>query len=227
MRVAQWDLAVCACQAAMSWRYRFRVEGRWRIPHTGPVIFVANHQSLLDPMIHGIAVTDRAPRPMAKESLFRNPLLGLVLRRVGCISVREGGGNMDAIRTGLDELAHGRTVMLYPEGTRSVDGEVKPFRRGVEFLLRKSNAAIVPMGIDGAFQVWPRGQKWPQWNGRIWAAIGEPIPEEERDQLLSEPDAGLETLRLRVERLMRHCRGRLGAASGCRQSEGASEAWLS
>ncbi len=222
-----WDLGVAFCQAALAWRYGLRIEGREHIPTTGPVIFVANHQSLLDPMIHGVAATARAPRPMAKESLFRIPLLGWFLKEVGCISVREQGANRDSLRAALDELLAGRTVLLYPEGRRSDDGEVKAFQRGIEFLLRKSNASIVPMGVDGAFAAWPRSQKYPAWRGRVWAIIGPAIPPNEVERLLVDPAAGLASLRDRVDSLMRQCRARLADRAGSGDQLGEVDPWLS
>ncbi len=193
-------------------------------------MFVANHQSLLDPMAHGVAITDRAPRPMAKESLFRNPLFGAALRGLGLIPVREGGSNRDSLRIALEELAAGRTVMLYPEGSRSPDGEIKQFQRGVEFLLRRARATVVPMGIDGAFDAWPRSRSLPKWSGRVWVKIGRPISPEQVDSMFVDPAAGLGELQRHVEELMLHCRAKLRARrdpEGARRRETEASAWLS
>ncbi|MSR44121.1 MAG: 1-acyl-sn-glycerol-3-phosphate acyltransferase [Phycisphaerales bacterium] len=215
-KTALWDLCSQLCQSTMSWNYRFRVEGAHHIPLHGPAIFIANHQSYLDPVIHGLAAGDRAPRPMAKESLFRNPIFGGLLRALNCISVRTAGGNRDAFRAALEELDAGRTVMIYPEGTRSHDGSVQEFRRGVELLARRASAPIVPMGIDGAFDVWPMGQKLPRWHGRIWATVGRPIPPDAQALLFQDAQTGLDELRRQVEELMQNCRMRLRANSGGR-----------
>ncbi len=212
-KTAFWDACSQVCQSALSWRYRFRVEGAHHVPRHGAVIFIANHQSYLDPMIHGLAVGDRIARPMAKEELFRNPIFGALLRALNCISVRSDGGNRDAVRTALDELAAGRAIMIYPEGSRSPDGSIKEFRRGVELLARKSGAPIVPMGIDGAFDIWPTGSKAPRLRGRIWAAIGPVISPAESATLFADAPAGLEEIRRRVNQLMQHCRMRLRSHS--------------
>jgi len=209
VKTAFWDACSQVCQSALSWRYRFRVDGAHHVPRHGPVIFIANHQSYLDPMIHGLAVGDRAPRPMAKQSLFRNPIFGAVLRGLNCIAVRSEGGNRDAMRSALEELAAGRTIMIYPEGTRSFDGSIQEFQRGVELLARKSAAPIVPIGIDGAFDVWPNGATRPKLTGRIWAAIGPAIPPHEHAALFADSKTGLAELRRRVCSLMMHCRSRL------------------
>ncbi len=214
LKTAFWDACSQVCQSFLSWRYRFRVEGAHHIPSRGPIIFVANHQSYLDPMIHGLAAGDRAPRPMAKDGLFRNPIFGSVLRALNCIPVRSDGGNRDAVRSALEELAAGRTVMIYPEGSRSPDGSVKEFRRGVELLARKSGAAIVPMGIDGAFDVWPSSQALPSWSGRIWVTVGAAIAPQQQAELFAEGEAGLAELRRRVCELMRQSRNRLRTRSG-------------
>ncbi len=214
VKTAFWDGCSQFCQSILSWQYHFRVEGSSNVPLTGAAIFIANHQSLFDPVIHGLAVGDRAPRPMAKEELFKVPLFGSILRGLNCIRVRSDGGNREAIRIALDELAAGRTVMIYPEGTRSSDGAVHAFRRGVELLARKSQAPIVPMGIDGAFDIWPTGRRLPRARGRIWAAIGDPISPVEHMALFADPDAGLVQLQQRVTTLMRHCRTQLRRGSG-------------
>ncbi|MSQ90021.1 MAG: 1-acyl-sn-glycerol-3-phosphate acyltransferase [Phycisphaerales bacterium] len=198
----------------MSWQYRFRVEDPHHVPRRGPAIFIANHQSYLDPVIHGLAAGDRAPRPMAKEELFHNPIFGGLLRCLNCIPVRSDGGNRDAFRSALEELAAGRTVMIYPEGTRSPDGSVQTFRRGVELLARRAQAPIVPMGIDGAFDVWPLGTRLPAWRGRIWATVGCPIAVADQADLFADPQSGLIELRRRVVELMQNCRMRLRANSG-------------
>ncbi len=224
LKTAFWDTGSLLCQCVVSWQYHFRVEGAANVPRTGPAIFIANHQSLFDPVIHGLAVGDRAPRPMAKQELFRNPLFGAVLRGLNCICVRSSGGNREAIGIALDELTAGRTVMLYPEGTRSSDGAVKDFRRGVELLARKSRAPIVPMGIDGAFDIWPTGQSLPHARGRIWAAIGEVITHEAQEKLFADPTAGLSELQRRVTTLMQHCRAQLRrSTAGAYPSHGAAD----
>ena len=225
-RLAFWDFSSGSCAVVLSLLYRYRVEGLEHVPRTGPAIFIANHQSLLDPVIHGMAVTYRAPRPMAKESLFRNPALGAILRGLGCISVREdGGSNRDSMRAALEELAANRCVMIYPEGTRSPDGEVKPFQRGIELLVRKSGAPVVPMGIDGAFDIWPTGRRLPRLRGRIWTTIGEPIGADELARLFADPARGLDALRDRVDALVQRCRSRLsGGSAEAGESRGA---WLS
>jgi len=210
---ATWDVCAQVCQSVLSWRYRYRVEGAHLVPRTGPLIFIGNHQSYLDPMIHGLAVADRAPRPMAKAELFRNPVFGAVLRAIGTIPLRSEGGNRDAFRAALGELEAGRTVMIYPEGGRSLDGSVQPFQRGVELLARKSGAAIVPMGIDGAYDIWSPHASLPTWSGRIWATIGAPIDSTQQATLFRDVDAGLAELRSRVRKLMLRCRSQLRARS--------------
>lgn len=161
---------------------------------------------------------------MAKQELFKNPLFGAILRGLNCICVRSEGGNREAIRVALDELAAGRTVMLYPEGTRSSDGSVKEFRRGVELLARKSRAPIVPMGIDGAFDIWPTGQSLPRAQGRIWAAIGEVITPDAQVELFDDPAVGLAHLQHRVTMLMKHCRAQLRrATAGVYPAQGAAD----
>lgn len=157
--------------------HRFRVIGRERIPARGPVLIVCNHVSYLDPMVVGSGMKDRQFSPIARESLFRFKPFGWLLRSYGCIPIRREGGDAAAMRAALGELEAGRCVVVFPEGTRSPDGSMQPFRRGVLLLLKRAKAAVLPMGVAGTFEAWPKGRR-PRLFGRIVLAVGEPIPSE-------------------------------------------------
>jgi len=156
--------------------YRFRVLDRDRVPARGPVLVVANHESFLDPMLVGCTMSDRQFSPLARDTLFRFKPFGALLRSYGVIPVRREGGDAAAMRTTIGELSAGRCVAVFPEGTRSPDGRMLPFRRGVLLMLGRVDCEVIPMGIAGSFEIWPKGRPRPRWRGRTTLAVGEPIP---------------------------------------------------
>lgn len=191
--------------------YRMMIIGRDRVPAHGPVIFISNHQSFLDPVINGCAVIDRQLSAIARESLFAFPL-GLFLRSIRCIPIRQEGGDAAAMRAALGELEAGRCVMIYPEGSRCPTGSMEPFKRGLLVLIRRSKAPVLPLAVDGTFDVWPRTRRWPKLFGKVGTIVGEVIPAEElidadADQVLRRLERAVDNLRLELRRAMRERTG--------------------
>jgi 1-acyl-sn-glycerol-3-phosphate acyltransferase len=172
-----WGLMIWLLQVAFVALYRVKYHGRGLIPRSGPLLFVANHQSNFDPPIVGTLVQDRPFKGIAKEGLFKSKILSAYIRGFGAISIKRGESDMTAIRKAIDELSAGRCVMLFPEGSRSKDGEVAEFQRGFWLLMKKSKATIIPVGLDGAFEAYPIGSK-PKLRGRIEVTAGKPIEAE-------------------------------------------------
>jgi|TARA_B100001971_G_scaffold166065_1_gene156852 1-acyl-sn-glycerol-3-phosphate acyltransferase len=158
--------------------WRFRVRGRKHIPRTGPAIVISNHQSHLDPMMLGIAIMDRAPRAMARRSLQTDapwPIPWILRVGIQVIFLERGAADPAAMRAALNELKNGRVTTLFPEGTRSEDGAMRPFERGVWLLIKRGKAPVLPVAVEGTFDAWPR-QSRPRLRGRVLVKIGEPIP---------------------------------------------------
>lgn len=153
--------------------FRVRVTGVQQVPAQGPVILAINHLSMLDPLIIGVTF----PRPihyMAKEELFRYPLLGHLLRWVGTFPVRRGEADREAIQRSLQLLKKGRVVGVFPEGTRSDDGRLREIQGGTALLALRSGAPILPIAIWGTGQAMPRGRFLPK-RARVLIHIGEAI----------------------------------------------------
>ncbi len=155
----------------------FRVEGAWHIPREGGVLLVSNHQSHLDPPIMG-SITRRPVHFMARRTLTQSRFMQFVFWFCGIVPVERDGRDLKSFRAALDLLREGDVVGLFPEGTRTHDGRVGPFKRGSELLARKAGVPIVPIGISGAFQVWPRSRRLPR-RGNVRVTVGRPIPPEE------------------------------------------------
>ena len=190
--------------------YRYKSSGKEFIPKTGSIIFIANHQSNLDPAIVGVKTGDRPFKGIARSTLFKSKILGAYLRGFGVIAIKRGESDTGAMRRALAELATGRCVLLFPEGTRTLDGEIGSFKRGFWLLLKKSKATVVPIGIDGAFDVFPIGAK-PKWRGYIESTVGEPISAE--FLLAMGEEAGTAYARSVVETLMLRCRNNIASRS--------------
>jgi 1-acyl-sn-glycerol-3-phosphate acyltransferase len=212
--VAWFDLWETLFELLVRVVYRLRVDGKGQVPRTGPAIFVSNHQSFLDPVANGVAVQDRQFTAIARRSLFRFPPVGWLLRSWGAIAIDEKRGEAESLRAALAELAAGRCVLVYPEGTRSEDGRLKPFRRGFMLLQRKSGSDVVPMAIAGSIDAWPKGQSLPGLSGRVQVKVGAPIPASELASLGS--DAALERIRLEVARLLEEANAELRRRTGGR-----------
>jgi 1-acyl-sn-glycerol-3-phosphate acyltransferase len=140
--------------------FRLRVTGRQNIPRRGAILFIANHQSFLDPVAIGLAIR-RHVHYLARKTLFGNPVFGGWLRIVNCVPIDQEGVGKEGIRNILGRLEAGYPVLVFPEGERSEDGRMQPLRPGIVLLVSRVRAPIVPVGVAGAFDAWPRHRAWP------------------------------------------------------------------
>ena len=153
--------------------YKTRVHRLENVLHEGPSLVLVNHQSNLDAMVMG-AIYPGILSSMAKHTLFKYPPLSWILHGLDSIPVDRTSTGLGGMKTVLKRLKAGYRVMLFPEGQRSFDGELQPLMTGFCLLVRKSRVPMVPVCMDGPFQAWPRGTKFPK-PGRIHVVVGEPI----------------------------------------------------
>ena len=152
---------------------RLEVVGEEHLPASGHFILVANHQSFLDPIV--VQVVCRRPlHTLAKSTQFTGRIMSWVMPRVCAIPTRRYRIEPQAVRVVLRRLAAGEAVGVYPEGERSWDGQIQPFRRGTVRLLLKAGVPVVPCGLVGSYDVWPRWSKTIR-RRRIRVEFGEPI----------------------------------------------------
>jgi 1-acyl-sn-glycerol-3-phosphate acyltransferase len=123
-------------------------------------VLLANHESHLDPVLVGVA--SRRPLSfLARKSLFQGPF-GLLIRSLDAIPLDRDGMGIAGLREVIRRLKQGEATLVFPEGTRTHDGEIGPFQPGFGILVRRSGATIVPVGVDGAYEAWPRHRRLPR-----------------------------------------------------------------
>jgi len=136
--------------------FRFRVVHRERMIQSGPVILAMNHQSYLDPPLAGITC-DRAIYFLARKTLLDVPLLGWLLPKLNVIPVNQEGVDRSALKAVISILKSGNAALVFPEGSRTLDGNLQPAEPGLGLVIAKTLAPVVPMRIFGAHEALPRG----------------------------------------------------------------------
>jgi 1-acyl-sn-glycerol-3-phosphate acyltransferase len=139
--------------------FHWRVCNPERVPLEGPVILAANHASFLDPPLVGSGLK-RGINYLARESLFRYPGIGWLLRKWNSVPVDRDGGGAAGLRAILDRLLAGGAIILFPEGTRTKDGKLQPARSGIGLTVIKSKAVIIPVRTFGTYECYNRRIKF-------------------------------------------------------------------
>ena len=140
---------------------RLSAVGQEHVPQEGPVLLVANHLSMLDPPLVGVA-TPRQLSFMAKEELFKIPGFGWLIRDLGARPIRREGSDSRALKTALGILAEGRALLMFPEGTRGEEGRLGEAKAGAGMLAVLSGAPVVPVYVEGTGRVFASGRWWPR-----------------------------------------------------------------
>jgi 1-acyl-sn-glycerol-3-phosphate acyltransferase len=151
-----------------------RCYGAGRTPASGGFILASNHQSFLDPVLLGLGLR-RKIGFVARSTLFTNPLFGWFIRQLGAVPIERGKGDLGALRTMKKALREGRILVLFPEGTRTRDGEVGPCKAGAAITARAAKVPVVHAAIDGAFRAWPRTQALFRPHRPVRVVYGEPV----------------------------------------------------
>jgi 1-acyl-sn-glycerol-3-phosphate acyltransferase len=138
--------------------FQYRAYGQENIIEEGPAIMAANHQSYLDPPLVGITCRNELYY-LARKTLFEKKLLGPVISRVNALPVDLSRGDLSALRAVMNLLKEGHRTVIFPEGTRSLTGQIQQARPGIGLIVAKTLAPVVPMRIFGSFEAWPKGGK--------------------------------------------------------------------
>jgi len=156
-----YDLVrVTGCPTA-SVLWSLRVRGQANVPRKGPVLVLSNHESFFDPLLIGLSTTRRLTF-LARETLFKHPVFSKIISLLDAFPIDQQGLGRNGLRQTLDTLQTGRAVLVFPEGERTWDGAFQPLKAGVSLLLSRFDCPILPVGIAGAFEAWPRTQAAPK-----------------------------------------------------------------
>lgn len=165
-----------------------------------PYIIMCNHQSALDIFIMYIALPFMF-KWVAKRQLFSIPFVGWIMKRAGYISLdrespRDG---LKAINDAAQKVREGMNIIVFPEGTRSNDGKLLPFKKGVFSLVARAGVPVIPIGIIGTSRLQPKGSLMPNEKGAVYANIGQPIlisgdKASEKTRIMNEVRASIERL---------------------------------
>lgn len=174
-----------------------RTEGFERLRWDEPAILMPNHESYLD--VPALIASCPVPlRFVARKEVFKVPIMGAAMWATGQISIDRSDQSkaIESLKQAAKQVSSGRTVLLFPEGTRSSDGDLGPFKKGGFMLALEAGAPIIPIGLSGTRGLVPRGS-WMYSRSRVAIVVGDPISTEglgveDREWLM-------ETVRERIE----------------------------
>ncbi|MGB0409581.1 MAG: lysophospholipid acyltransferase family protein [Opitutales bacterium] len=179
--------------------YDYTQSGMCHVPLTGPVIFAANHVSFYDPPAIGARV-HRQINYFARDTLFKG-LFGKGLTAIGTIPVARDNADVGSLKAIFRALKAGGAVAIYPEGTRSPDGQLASPKPGAGMIACKSKATVIPTRLFGTYEAYGRHRKIPKIGGRIHVAYDRPMTAEELDPGKDHPDRYLEASRRIMARI--------------------------
>ena len=164
--------------------FRSRVTGLDRLPASGPYLITPNHQSYVDPFVICAVLPYRVFKHVffvGAPEYFETPFTRWVARTANLVPADPDSNLIPAMKAGAFGLSHGKILMLFPEGERSIDGTVKKFKKGAPILAQHMNVPLVPVAVAGIYELWPRNKpiNWrlvAPWSGhRVRIEIGEPM----------------------------------------------------
>jgi 1-acyl-sn-glycerol-3-phosphate acyltransferase len=153
--------------------FSMRVINPERMVESGPLLIAVNHSSFFDPPLAGIC-SRRGVFYLARKTLLKWPFFGPLFPAMNVIPVERDGNDMSALREVIKKVKDGNAVLLFPEGTRSIDGNLQPARAGIGLVIAKTGAPVLPMRIFGAYEAFPKNARRFQLS-QITVVIGEPI----------------------------------------------------
>jgi 1-acyl-sn-glycerol-3-phosphate acyltransferase len=173
-RSLPWKFSQAIARVTTTLMFDLKVYGIQNVPAHGGALIVSNHQSSLDPVLLGV----RLHRPLnyiAKSELFEGAVGGWLLRNVfNAFPVRQGAGDVGAVKETIQRLREGHLLNIYPEGARTTDGNIAPFQRGVALIIRRAQVPVIPTAITGSYDAWPITRRWCR-PGSVRVKYGAPV----------------------------------------------------
>ena len=171
----------------------------------GPAIIAPNHISFLDPPLVGVS----CPEPvafLAKDTLFKSPLLGIVIRNLNAYPVSGKIKDLSSIKVILGILKENKKVIIFPEGIRTHDGKLSSIKPGICMLAMRAGVPIIPVHIKGTFEIWPRSRSFPKLYGSTKCVFGKPVYPSEYAGLNKKEaqEAMAHEIKKRIEQLSTH-----------------------
>jgi 1-acyl-sn-glycerol-3-phosphate acyltransferase len=212
-----YDTCRFFCRLVFLSGFSMRSEGGYNVPATGPALIIANHASYFDPPAVGVCIRRRI-HYLARKGLFRNPLFGSLIRRLNAVPVNQEGVATEGLKASLRLLKAGEAVLIFPEGERTWTGKMQPLKPGIALLIKQVDMPVVPAGIAGVFDAFPRTRLLPtHWSplflperkrGSFAVSIGRPLDSRKlrdlpREQMLEELFQAIHTMCERAERIRR------------------------
>jgi len=163
---------------------RVEVSGLEKLPREGAYLICPNHQSYLDPFfVCGVLPYRTLSQTffVGAAEYFETPLTAWLARKINLVPVDADSNLVPAMKAGAFGLSHGKVLVLFPEGERSIDGTVKRFKKGAPILSRQLGVPVVPVAVKGVYELWPRGRafNWramlPWRRARVRLQFGDPV----------------------------------------------------
>lgn len=175
--------------------------------YKGKAILAPNHASFLDPPLIGAAWPEEI-HFLARESLFRNMVWGWILSKLNAHPVKSNVQDIETFRLIRQLLEENKKVVIFPEGERSVTGQLQNIKSGIAMLSLRMQCPIIPIYISGSYETWPRHSRWPKFGTSIICVFGKPIfpnesyegtKREKQENMTLQVKVSLENLRLWLE----------------------------
>ncbi|MGC4056839.1 MAG: lysophospholipid acyltransferase family protein [Chitinophagaceae bacterium] len=168
-----WRFGQQCCRFVCTTLCDLKCYDKHNVPLEGSALLLANHQSFLDPPFVASQL-QRAVCFLARSTLFDVPVFGPVIRALHAFPVERGKANIGAMKKTINVVQQGRCLLMFPEGTRTRNGEMKPLENGMALIIKKARVPVIPVGIDGGYEVWPRSRILPT-SGKVRVKYGKPL----------------------------------------------------
>lgn len=153
--------------------FRLKIVNRENLLENGGVIYAANHASYFDPPVIGVCCR-KAIFFLARKSLLKWPVLGPIFPKINVVPVDQERADMSALKTVIKLVRGGQRTIIFPEGSRTPDGNLQSAQAGIGLVIAKTLAPVVPMRIFGSYEAFPRHAKRVKL-AKITVVIGKPI----------------------------------------------------